>query len=123
MSFEFLDRVAVARPRPRPVFKAFRSRLVMNGDARRMYFTGTDRVLLAYDRTRNQLALKILPPDVVEHEGWQAFRIEPHPAGDYFKIDWAPFWDREVGLQGGRPIVRHDEALDFPEGDVISLQL
>lgn len=124
MSFDFLDRVAASRRCPQPVFKAFRSRLVMNGDARRVFFPGTDRVLLAYDDEHNRLAIKALPPDAYEHEGWTAFHIEPRPgAADAFQIEWRAFWDREIGLTGGRPLVRGEEALQWLGEDIVAVDL
>lgn len=124
MSFDFVDWVAASRPRPRPLFKAFRSRLVMNGDARRLYFAGTDRVLLAYDREQNRIGIKLLPPNVYEHEGWRAFHIVPQAGtADSYEIEWRHFWDREVGRTGGRPIVRHAQSVQECGEDVITIDL
>ncbi len=124
MSFTFLDRVAASAHRPRPVFKAYRSRLVMNRDANQAYFSGTDRVLLAYDSESNRLAIKALPPDVYEHEGWQAFRIEPQPQVPHrYQVEWRAFWDREVGRTGGRPVVRGDEIVQSLGDGVVAFSL
>ncbi len=124
MAFDFLDQVAAARPHPRPLFKAFRTGLIMNEDARRTFFPGTDRVLLAYDGETKHLAIKALPPDVHEHEGWRAFQIEPQPGrpGRY-RIHWRSFWDREVGLRGGRPLESHGENIQRLGDDVIVMGL
>ncbi len=124
MAFAFLDQVAAAQPRPRPVFKAFRTGLIMNEDARRAFFPATDRVLLAYDRETGHLALKALPPDVYEHEGWRAFRIEPQAgAPGRYRIRWRHFWDREVGLRGGRPFTSHGENIQRLGDDVVVMGL
>lgn len=124
MTFNFIDRVEAARAPKRPRFKIFRTKLVMNGDARRTYFADTDRVLLAYDAAEQSLAIKALPPDVYEHEGWLAFRIEPQTgANDSYEIKWRQFWDREVGLAGGRPAVVGEESLRRIGEDVIALRL
>lgn len=124
MSFEFLDRIAASRRKPRPIFKAFRSRLVMNGDARRLYFPGTDRVLLGYDRETRRLAIKAIPPEAQEHEGWQAFHIEPQPkVHDSYQLPWREFWDREIGKAIGRPAIHGEEAVQRLGDDVIVLDL
>ena len=124
MSLNFLDRVAASRRRPRPVFKAFRTKLILNGDARRVFFPVTDRVLLAYEPERARLAIKALPQDVYEHEGWQAFHIEPQPGeNDTYQVEWRAFWDHQVGLAGGRPIVRGVEGVEQLDNDVIAFAL
>lgn len=124
MSFEFLDQITAARPRPLPVFKAFRTELIMNEDARRAFFPETDRVLLAYDRETSRLAVKAMPPDVNEHEGWRAFRIESKAgAPSRYRVRWRDFWDREVGRTGGRPITGLGENLQRLGDDVVVMSL
>lgn len=124
MSINFLDRVAVSRRHPRPIFKAFRTKLVLNEDARQVFFPTTDKVLLAYDAANKRLAVKAVPPDSYEHPGWQAFHIEPLPAvpGAY-QVEWRTFWDREVGLVGGRPIIHGAESVQSNGDGIITLSL
>lgn len=124
MSVTFLDRVAASTPKPRPRFKLFRTRLVMNRDARQVYFSGAENVLLGFDPENGRLAIKILPHDVYEHDGWRAFRIQPREgaAGDC-QIAWRQFWDREIGLAGGRPIVLGEQAVRRLGEDIIAINL
>lgn len=96
----------------------------MNEDARQAFFPSTDKVLLAYDPDTSHLAVKALAPDVQEHAGWQAFHIERQPrSSDSYHVDWRPFWDREVGRMGGRPVVRGEEAIQRYGEDVIAMSL